>query len=490
MSDAPPTPPMPSRSAPQVALRSYAALFASYVRHGRIWGWTGGAAAVLAPICASLSMFGSFDGQVMSNLMMSMTCGLGVTLVIDHLLAQVAPPRGPMLPGIRGRATCVAALISTALVTVVVVAWPRPGWWAAILISPRSAPPALPADLAWLMRLPAIALAVTVTGYMAWLTRFRPLGLTALLVAAAMALPRVRDRVSAVLSGDDAALEVTVIEVGILLHVALWLTIAFDHRLRSIPLPARFLRRRRPGSRAPTTPRISPIAARRRRATPATGALGRIRRRRRATAGGIPVSLAGCLCGAFIVVALYVAQRVGFGPADRASVAITSAVLTTLAASFVSERATNARPALLTHDLLAPVPRDRFFAETGLAFVADVLILWAAAQLTALVGFCLLIPDLLAQANAATWLQLPVAASYLVVAIGVVAWLLRLRPGIPGTFARHAVCVFAVVILVPLTNTPRLLTPTVAAGLSTFLLLLGLTLLVGAHHKWSEVEPA
>jgi hypothetical protein len=50
--------------------------------------------------------------------------------------------------------------------------------------------------------------------------------------------------------------------------------------------------------------------------------------------------------------------------------------------------------------------------------------------------------------------------------------------------------VFAVVLLVPISNTPRLLTGGVAAGLAGFLVVMGVTLLVGAHHKWVESELA
>jgi hypothetical protein len=361
----------------------------------------------------------------------------------------------------------VAVALSLLGVFLPTLLWPRPlfltgGRTSALCAGAIAA--VVAAEFAWIQcwpKLMHLGLA-TLTGVLPWL---------------AFMLPAVRRRAFEMLEGRHPGLVVALYAAAAFLFSALWLLL-FHRRQLAAAAPLRLWPGRLAAHRGvPWSPRPAP----------ATTFRSRVRLRTFLTAAGARDGLLGAIGGAVFSLGMLLLRYL-FGPGDPGAALVLSLVISVVVPLVAAARAGEARPALLTFELMLPQSRHDVVRDLGLAMLVNLYSAWAAAQAAVIATFAVLAPDELRTFATAFAVVLPISAAYQLFFFGLLAWFLSFRP----TWLNGSLFFTFALIVVPLFarafHRPEF--ATIAAGVATAMALglTGVILMLTALRHWTVAE--
>ena len=460
--------------------RIYSRILLTYARRPGFWVWTPVILAmslfVSSPLAVNLLLKGTrpdadllAEQLVISAVFLTLVCVHFSTFVAGHAAKLLDLPHNHTVPHLRGPALIVAIALTLLGVLLPPLLWPRP----LLLTGGRSTSlcagaiaAVVAAEFAWMQcwpKLMHLGLLPTLAGGLPWLAFMRP---------------DVRRIFFEMLQGWHPSLAVALYVAAALLFAALWFRL-FRRRQLTAAGPLRLWPKR--ASALPAVP-WSP------RPAPATTFGRRLRLRTFLTAAGARDGLFGGIGGLIFALGVLLLQYL-FGPGDPGASLVLSLVISVVVPLLAAARAGEARPALLTIELmLPPAPRD-VGRDLGLALLVNLYAAWTAAQVAVLATFAVLAPDDLRTFAGAFALVLTISAAYQLFFFGVLAWFLSFRP----TWLNGSLFFTLALIVVPLFarafHRPEFASISGAAVATALALALtGVILTLTALRRWTIAE--
>ena len=498
MPDALITSPTPTRLAAtrRGALPLFLSVLLTYPRRPFLWCWP----LANALFCAFLSYRVSprydvlttgldqadavplFDGIFFSTFLLACAVGFFAASVTGHFVQILVPPRGQVVPRLRGAAMAANILLTASILFGVAAMWPKPD----IHVGPSAN------ELHVISTAHALPIVLLLAAQLAW-TQFAPItGAFTIFAWGVLAFPQPRAAALGMLIGQSPALECAAVLFGVAMFVGLWVVIArrrdrvlaidpiveaISHKLlgddsRAAPAAAT----------APVSPGTIPALAPPRTFT----ARARLRLHRRAVAGGNSPAVAGAVSGLSLVVLVYLLRAIGVEHMDAMTPRVFFFMVSILPAIFVSASAMENRGPLITHGLLLPEHRRQYVCEIGLAMLINLFTAWVAAIVPILLLIAFDVSDQVRPSPRLLVAMVSIAAAYQLFALGVIAWLLRLTHRIVITIVQAAGCAIAIPIIVVPGSSWML---PVALCVTAAFTVTGLAFALTAYSTWVGSEP-